>query len=61
MLRVIFTERDLSLVRVATAPDPLWEITNSLDRLQTRRGRWAFAQWLRSTRDALADRPFQQW
>ncbi|MDX6239699.1 MAG: hypothetical protein QOG10_4514 [Kribbellaceae bacterium] len=60
MLRVIFTERDLSLVRVAAAPDPLWEITNSLDRLQTSRGRWAYARWHRSTRDALADQPFQQ-
>ena len=31
----------------ARRPDPLWEIANSLDRLQTRRGRWAYAPWYR--------------
>ena len=57
MLRVIFTEEDLSRVRIAPTPDPLWEIANSLDRLQTRRGRWAYAPWYRSTRSALAADP----
>jgi DNA-binding transcriptional ArsR family regulator len=55
MLRIIFTERDLTRVRLAATPDPLWEITNSLDRLQTRRGRWAYAPWYRSTQEALTD------
>lgn len=55
MLRMIFTEADLCQVRVATAADPLWEIANSLDRLQTRRGRWAFAPWYRSASETLTD------
>lgn len=57
MLRVIFTEEDLTKVRIAPTPDPLWEIANSLDRLQTRRGRWAYAPWYRSTRSALTADP----
>ena len=57
MLRVIFTEEDLTRVRIAPTPDPLWEIANSLDRLQTRRGRWAYAPWYRSTRSALSADP----
>ncbi|MEC3980812.1 ArsR/SmtB family transcription factor [Amycolatopsis sp. H20-H5] len=40
-------------MRVAAAPDPLWEITNSLDRLQTSEGRWAFAPWYQETRAVL--------
>lgn len=55
MLRVIFTEDDLSQVRVASTPDPLWEIANSLDRLQTRRGRWAYAPWYRAAAETLTE------
>ncbi|MER5896439.1 helix-turn-helix domain-containing protein [Streptomyces sp. NPDC001876] len=47
MLRIHFTDADLARVTVATRPDPLWEITGSLHRLQTRNGRWAYADWLR--------------
>lgn len=54
MLRVHFTPEDLARVRVASAPDPLWEITCSLHRLQTSRGRWAYADWYRETRATLA-------
>lgn len=57
MLRVHFTPEDLARVRVASAPDPLWEITCSLHRLQTTRGRWAFAEWHRETRAGLAGTP----
>ncbi|MFG2947223.1 ArsR/SmtB family transcription factor [Streptomyces adustus] len=53
MLRVHFTPQDLARVRMASAPDPLWEITCSLHRLQTSRGRWAFAEWYRETRAVL--------
>jgi DNA-binding transcriptional ArsR family regulator len=60
MLRIIFTELDLTRVRLAGAPDPLWEITNSLDRLQTRRGRWAYAHWYQATQQALADPDLQK-
>lgn len=55
MLRLVLTEKDISRVRVATAPDPMWEITNSLDRLQTRRGRWAYAHWHRTTLHTMVD------
>jgi DNA-binding transcriptional ArsR family regulator len=55
MLRVIFTEADLAQVRVAATSDPLWEIANSLDRLQTRRGRWAYAPWYRAASETLTD------
>ncbi|MFD9004553.1 ArsR/SmtB family transcription factor [Streptomyces sp. NPDC059582] len=57
MLRVHFTPEDLARVRVASAPDPLWEITCSLHRLQTTRGRWAFAEWYRETRATLTGTP----
>ncbi|MFD5813040.1 ArsR/SmtB family transcription factor [Streptomyces sp. NPDC127038] len=54
MLRIHFTPEDFTRIRVAGTPDPLWEITSSLHRLQTRRGRWAYADWYRTTRDTLA-------
>ncbi|RPE43739.1 DNA-binding transcriptional ArsR family regulator [Streptomyces sp. Ag109_O5-1] len=57
MLRIHFTPEDLGRVRVAGAPDPLWEITFSLHRLQTSRGRWAYADWYRETRTVLAGTP----
>ncbi|MEU9155587.1 DUF5937 family protein [Streptomyces sp. NPDC048417] len=53
MLRIHFTPQDLARVRVASAPDPLWEITCSLHRLQTSQGRWAYADWYRETRVTL--------
>ncbi|MER5791856.1 helix-turn-helix domain-containing protein [Streptomyces sp. NPDC001980] len=54
MLRIHFTPQDLARVRVASAPDPLWEIACSLHRLQTTQGRWAYADWYRETRTTLA-------
>ncbi|WP_078655597.1 ArsR/SmtB family transcription factor [Streptomyces fulvoviolaceus] len=53
MLRIHFTAEDLARIRVASTPDPLWEITFSLHRLQTSQGRWAYADWHRSTRATL--------
>ncbi|MFE9605890.1 DUF5937 family protein [Streptomyces hokutonensis] len=53
MLRIHFTPDDLTRIRVANAPDPLWEITFSLHRLQTSQGRWAYAAWHRTTRAVL--------
>ena len=50
MLRIHFTPEDLARVRVASRPDPLWEIALSLHRLRTPLGRWAFAEWNRGTR-----------
>ncbi|MFC8276838.1 ArsR/SmtB family transcription factor [Streptomyces sp. NPDC057271] len=57
MLRIHFTSADLTRVRLATRPDPLWEIVCSLHRLQTSQGRWAYADWHRTTRDALTNTP----
>ncbi|WP_328444165.1 winged helix-turn-helix domain-containing protein [Streptomyces sp. NBC_00386] len=54
MLRIHFTPEDLTRIQVASTPDPLWEITFSLQRLQTSQGRWAYADWHRSTRATLA-------
>ncbi|MGW5636394.1 DUF5937 family protein [Streptomyces sp. NPDC003832] len=57
MLRIHFTPEDLTRISLARAPDPLWELVCSLHRLQTTRGRWAYADWYRDARRALADRP----
>ncbi|WP_217545656.1 helix-turn-helix transcriptional regulator [Streptomyces sp. GbtcB6] len=56
MLRIHFTEADLARTRLASEPDPLWEITLSLHRFQTQQGRSAHAEWYRTTRARLADR-----
>lgn len=55
MLRIHFTEADLARTRLASEPDPLWEIALSLHRLQTQQGRSAHAEWYRTTRTRLAD------
>ncbi|MGK3938055.1 hypothetical protein ABK046_06440 [Streptomyces caeruleatus] len=53
MLRIHFTPDDLTRIRVASTPDPLWETAFSLHRLQTTQGRWAYADWHRGTLAAL--------
>ncbi|WP_282693177.1 helix-turn-helix domain-containing protein [Streptomyces sp. CC208A] len=58
MLRIHFTDADLMRTRIAAAPDPLWEICMSLHRLQTRQGRWAHADWYRTTRTRLQAKGF---
>lgn len=55
MLRIHFTDADLARTTLATAPDPFWEITASLHRLQTRRGRAAHAEWYRMARRRLRE------
>ncbi|WP_217623570.1 helix-turn-helix transcriptional regulator [Streptomyces sp. TRM64462] len=57
VLRIHFTPADLTRVMLATRPDPLWEIACSLHRLQTSQGRWAYADWYRTTLDTLTDTP----
>ncbi|MHB9861588.1 ArsR/SmtB family transcription factor [Streptomyces sp. YIM S03343] len=57
MLRIHFGPEDLARVRLSGTPDPLWEIACSLHRLQTARGRWAYADWFRDTRVALSGTP----
>ncbi|GHA70361.1 helix-turn-helix domain-containing protein [Streptomyces termitum] len=56
MLRIHFGHTDLGAVRVATAPNPFWEIATSLHRLQTRDGRWAYADWFRTVRVRLREK-----
>ncbi|MFE7753969.1 ArsR/SmtB family transcription factor [Streptomyces sp. NPDC057429] len=60
MLRIHFTSADLARIRVATTADPLWEIMCSLHRLQTRRGRWAFTEWHRASREHLHRRGLER-
>ncbi|WP_146063578.1 hypothetical protein [Streptomyces sp. SM11] len=38
---------------MAAGPDPLWEIRAGPRRFQTRRARWAYADWYRTARDRL--------
>ncbi|MGJ5898327.1 DUF5937 family protein [Streptomyces niveiscabiei] len=55
MLRFHFTPEDLTRLRVAAGPHPLWEITASLHRFQTREGRWAHAPWYRTACSTLRE------
>lgn len=57
MLRVHFTDRDLTNVRVSTAPDPMWETVLSLHRLRAREvDAPAFSSWRRRVRQELPSR-----
>ncbi|GHF69035.1 transcriptional regulator [Streptomyces griseus] len=47
MLRVHFTTEDIARVRVATGPDPLWEIVNSFHILLTGAKPLVFGDWRR--------------
>ncbi|MEU3604298.1 helix-turn-helix domain-containing protein [Streptomyces sp. NPDC035033] len=60
MLRIHFGDADLAAVRVAAAPNPLWEIATSLHRFQTRDGRWAYADWLRTVRLRLREKGLER-
>lgn len=60
MLRVHFGDADLARTRVSALPDPLWEIAASLHRLQTRQGRWAYAEWYRTTRQRLREKGLER-
>ncbi|MET9918649.1 helix-turn-helix domain-containing protein [Streptomyces sp. NPDC006435] len=54
MLRFHFTSEDLTQVRLAPRPHPLWETYFSLLLLQSREGAVHFDPWRRSVRAALA-------
>ena len=53
MLRVHFTADDIAHVRVAAAPDPLWEIVNSFQALIREENALAFGEWRRVVRPRL--------
>lgn len=59
-LRIHFTEIDLARTRVASRVDPLWELAASLHRLQSRRGRWAYAEWYRGARVAMREQGLER-
>lgn len=52
-LRIHFTRDDLMRIRLAAAPDPMWEIVNSLHLLQHREGLLMFGAWRRAAVRAL--------
>ncbi|NDU72376.1 helix-turn-helix domain-containing protein [Actinomadura sp. DSM 109109] len=54
MFRIHLTTDDLTGLRMATAPDPFWEIYFSLRLLQTRQAALLFDPWRRQVRRALA-------
>ncbi|OXM44180.1 ArsR/SmtB family transcription factor [Amycolatopsis alba] len=53
MLRVHFSGEDLARVRVATRPDPMWETTLSLHRLQRGDGDLPVRKWRGTVRSRL--------
>ncbi|MDQ1047233.1 helix-turn-helix transcriptional regulator [Streptomyces sp. V4I2] len=53
MLRVHFSSEDIARVRVAGAPDPLWEIANSFQTLITNESSLPFDEWRRLIRPRL--------
>ncbi|MGY1440010.1 ArsR/SmtB family transcription factor [Streptomyces reniochalinae] len=55
MLRVYFTSEDLARVRVASGPDYLWEISNSVQTLQRADGTREFGEWRRWARPRLPE------
>ena len=55
MLRIRFDEAALARTRVATEPDPFWELTFSLHRLQSRHGWRTYRSWHRSAVARLND------
>jgi DNA-binding transcriptional ArsR family regulator len=56
MLRIYFTADDIARTRLATAPDPLWELVLSVQMLRGQRGDLLFSTWRRETAAALRDR-----
>lgn len=53
MLRIYFTPDDIARTRLATAPDPLWELVLSLQMLRGQRGDLMFSRWRGETVQAL--------
>ncbi|SEC43545.1 helix-turn-helix transcriptional regulator [Streptomyces sp. TLI_105] len=49
MLRIHFTGEDLARIRIATGPDPMWEMLMSLHRLRRRDSGVLLGPWLRES------------
>jgi len=56
MLRIYFTTDDIARTRLATKPDPLWELVLSVQMLRGQRGDLLFSRWRRETANALRHR-----
>ena len=56
MLRIYFTAEDIARTRLATAPDPLWELVLSVQMLRGQRGDLLFSGWRRETASAIRQR-----
>lgn len=56
MLRIHFTDADLARIRVATAPDPLWETVLGLHQLALPKATHAFTHWRRRARAEVSGR-----
>jgi hypothetical protein len=53
-LRIVFTREDLQHVRISDAPDPMWELVQSLHQLQERRPAPRYSKWHRQVRKRIA-------
>ncbi|MEV6969546.1 DUF5937 family protein [Hamadaea sp. NPDC051192] len=53
MLRIHFTGADLARTRLASAPDPLWELSLSIHLLRSRRPDLTLGDWRRTVGDRL--------
>lgn len=55
MLRIHFTSDDLTRVRFAATPDPMWEIVLSAQILATRDGEFALRRWRTWARERIGE------
>ncbi|NUR72954.1 MAG: winged helix-turn-helix transcriptional regulator [Hamadaea sp.] len=53
MLRIHFTGADLARTRLASAPDPMWELSLSIHVLRSRRPDLTLGDWRKSVSDRL--------
>lgn len=61
MLRLVFNRDDLQRVRVAAAPDPMWETVLSLHRLRERKPAARHEEWAHQVRHRLARTDAAGW
>jgi hypothetical protein len=53
MLRIYFTSEDVARTRIASRPDPLWELMLAVQMLNPHRGDLLFTGWRREATEAL--------
>jgi hypothetical protein len=54
MIRIYFTGQDLARFRIASTPDPMWEVLLSLHQLQSRAGALHFRTWRSTVRQQVS-------